>query len=205
MKKLVAAMFVVDLLVIALVVWLRKQSFIPDQRSLILAFLWPIAFSFHVFEEFVFPGKGEAWFRLYRPQLASRYTEAYFIKVNAIGAAAAALAPLGLFDYRGGFSLGGVYACMLLSSMMLFNAYYHLRGTIETKQYSPGTVTSVVLYIPLAMALYAHLLASGAAGGISAIVCLALGSQFQRVLDSMHERALKKEAHSDSRTPSGRD
>ena len=89
MKKLVAAMFAVDALVIALVAWLLRQPFIPDQRSLILAYLFPIAFSFHVMEEFVFPGKGEDWFRLYCPRYAQRYTEAYFVKVNAIDFACA--------------------------------------------------------------------------------------------------------------------
>jgi Protein of unknown function with HXXEE motif len=194
MRKLVVVTFAVDVLVIALGAWLLRQSFIPDQHSLILAFLFPIAFSFHVLEEFVFPGRGEEWFRLYRPEFASRYTEAYFVKVNAIGAAAAALVPLGLFDYRGGFSFGGVAANMIFASTMLANAYYHARGTIELRRYSPGVITSLVLYVPLAMALYAQLLKAGATGPVTALICLVLGSQLQRVIDSTHRRALKKEA-----------
>jgi len=196
MKKLVAATFVVDALVIALVAYLFRQPFVPDRYTLILAFLWPIVFSFHVMEEFIFPGKGEEWFRLYRPEFASRYTETYFVKVNAIGAAAAALVPLGIFDYRGSYSSAGIYANLVFASAMLFNAYYHVRGTIETKRYSPGAVTGVVLYLPLAMALYAHLLASGAIGGLAAILCLIVGSQLQRILDSTHRHALRKAAHS---------
>ena len=192
MKKLAAIMFAVDALVIALVAWLVRQAFVPDQRSVILAYLFPIAFSLHVLEEFVFPGNGEDWFRLYRPRFAHRYTEAYFVKVNAIGFAAAALVPLGLLDYRGGYSLGGIFGNMIFAAAMLANAYYHVRGSIATRQYSPGTITGVVLYVPLAIALYAQLLRTGAANGVVAIICLAIGSQIQRVIDSTHERALRK-------------
>lgn len=192
MKKLVAAMFAVDALVIALVAWLLQQSFIPDRRVLILAYLFPIAFTFHVVEEFVFPGKGEDWFRLYRPRFALRYTEAYFVKVNAIGFAGAALVPLGLYDYRGGYSLGGIFGNMIFAAAMLANAYYHVRGSIVTKQYSPGTITGVVLYVPLAIAFYVQLLRTGAASWIVAIICLIAGSQVQRVIDSTHEHALAK-------------
>jgi hypothetical protein len=192
MKKLVAAMFAVDTLVVALVAWLLRQPFIPDRRSLILAYLFPIAFSFHVLEEFVLPGKGEDWFRLYRPRFAHRYTEAYFVKVNAIGFAGAALVPLGLFDYRGGYSLGGICGNMIFASALLANACYHVRGSIETKQYSPGTITGLVLYVPLAMAFYVQMLRMNATNGIVAVICLAVGSQIQRVIDSTHERALTK-------------
>lgn len=192
MKRLVAGMFVVDALEIALAAWLLKQPFIPDRLSLILAFSFPVAFALHVTEEFVFPGKGEDWFRLYRPELASRYTEAYFVKVNAIGVACAALVPLGLFDYRGGYSFGGAAANLTFASAMLANTYYHTRGSLETKKYSPGTITGVVLYLPLAMALYAQLLRTRAVNGVVALICLALGSQLQRALDWNNERALKK-------------
>ena len=137
-------------------VWLLRQPFIPDRRSLVLAYLFPIAFSLHLLEEFVLPGKGEDWFRLYRPRFADRYTEAYFFKVNAIGFAGAALVPLGLFDYRGGYSLGGIFGNMIFASTLLANAYYRVRGSIETKRYSPGTITGVVLYIPLAVTFYAN-------------------------------------------------
>jgi len=192
MKKLVAAMFVVDALVIALVAWLLRQPFVPDRRSLILAYLFPIAFSLHVLEEFVFPGNGEDWFRLYRPRYAHRYTEAYFVKVNAIGFAGAALVPLGLLDYRSGYSLGGIFGNMIFASALLANTYYHVRGSIETKRYSPGTVTAVVLYAPIATAFFVQMLRTGAASWIVAIVCLVLGLQVQRVIDSTHEHALRR-------------
>jgi hypothetical protein len=192
MKKLVVAMFAVDALMIALAAWLLRRPFIPDRSALILAYLFPIAFSLHVVEEFLLPGKGEDWFRLYRPRFAPRYTEAYFVKINAIGFAGAALVPLGLYDYRGEYSLGGIFGNMIFAAAMLANAYYHVRGSIETKQYSPGTITGVVLYVPIAVAFYARLLRTGAATWIIAILCLAIGSQVQRVIDSTHERALAK-------------
>jgi len=192
MKKLVAAMLSVDALEVALVAWLLRQPFIPDRRSLILAYCFPIAFTFHVLEEFILPGKGEDWFRLYRPRFASRYTEAYFVKINAIGFAGAALVPLGLLDYRGAYSLGGIFGNMIFAAALLANAYYHVRGSITTRRYSPGTLTGIVLYVPIAVAFYTQLLRTGAASWILAILCFAAGSQFQRVIDSTHERALAK-------------
>ncbi len=118
------------------------------------------------------------------------------MKVNLIGAAGAALVPLGLFDYRGGYSIGGIFANLMFASAMLFNAIYHLRGTLETKHYSPGVITGILLYVPLAIALYAHFVTSGAARVITAVVAFVAGSQLQRVLDSTHKRALKNETHS---------
>jgi hypothetical protein len=194
MKKLVAAMFVIDALVIALVSWLMRQPFIPDQAALFLAYLFPIAFSLHVLEEFIFPGKGEDWFRLYCPRFAQRYTDAYFVKINALGFAGAALVPLGLLDYRGGYSIGGIFGNMIFASTLLANAYYHVRGSFKTKQYSPGTATGVVLYLPIAIAFFAQLLRTGAANWIETIFCLAIGSQLQRIIDSTHERALRKQS-----------
>ena len=195
MKKLVVGMFAVDALVIAFLTWLLRQSFVPDRRGLILAYLFPIAFTLHVIEEFVFPGNGEHWFRLYRPRFALRYTEAYFVKINAIGFAGAALVPLGLLDYRSGYSLGGIFGNLIFAAALLANAFYHVRGSIDTRQYSPGTITAVVLYVPIAIAFYAELLRTGAANWIVAIICLALGMQLQRVIDSTHERALRKPSH----------
>jgi len=192
MKKLVAVMFLVDALVIALAAWLQRQPFTPDRLGLILAYCFPVAFTFHVVEEFIFPGKGENWFRLYRPRYAQRYTEAYFVKVNAIGFAGAALVPLGLLDYRSGYSLGGIFGNMIFAAAMLANAYYHVRGSIETKQYSPGTITGVLLYVPIAVAFFVQLLRTGAANWMMAAVCLIIGSQVQRVIDSTHEHALAK-------------
>ena len=188
-------MFAVDALVMVWLNWLLRQSLVPDRQTLVLAYLFPIAFTLHVVEEFLFPGKGEDWLRLYRPHFAPRYTDAYFAKINAIGFAGAALVPLGLLDYRSGYSLGGIFGNLVFASAILANACYHVCGSIQTKQYSPGTITSIALYAPLAIVFFLQMLRSGAVHWLVALVCLAIGTQFQRVIDSTHRRALRKPSH----------
>jgi hypothetical protein len=125
---------------------------------------------------------------------AARYTADYFVKVNAIGGAATALAPLGLFDYRGGYTFGGAHACLLLTAMLLFNAWYRLRVAIATKSYSPGLVSGLALYLPLAVAIWAAFLRAHVVGPASVALCLAGGALLQPAPDARHERALKRRA-----------
>jgi hypothetical protein len=171
---------------------LLKQVNLPAQMSVILFFLLPVTFGAHVFEEFFFPGGAEDWFRAYNPQFAKAYTSSYFLKVNAIPLMLSGLLPLGTLDYSGSYSLPGVYAWFVFLSFLTINGIFHIRATIKAKAYSPGTVTSLVLYVPLAVTSLIYFWQSQVVNIFLVIICLALGTVLQPILDSLKKQKGKE-------------
>ena len=190
--KLGGIIALVELASVTAVLLLLKQEGLPPHVAVVLVFCLPIAFGLHVCEEFIFPGGAGEWFKAYRPQYAGAYTPSYFFKINAIPLGLSVLVCLGAFDYREGFSFGGIRAWLAFVSLQGFNGVYHLRGAIETRRYSPGMVTGTVLYLPLAILGFAHLLRTGAVDVFSAIVCLLIGAAAQPVFDRIKERRMAK-------------
>jgi hypothetical protein len=190
--RLGAVIALIEVASIAFVLLLLKQEGLPDKTGVILAFLLPITFGWHVFEEFIFPGGFGDWVKSYRPKLANVVTPSYLFKINFIPLVASVLVSLGAFDYMGAYSFGGIRAWLTFLSILAFNASFHIRGAIQTKRYSPGVVTSIVLYLPLTIISFTYFLRTGAVDMFSAIVCLAIGSVFQSVLDYFKERSMKK-------------
>ena len=114
-------------------------------------------------------------------------------KINAIPLVANVLISLGAFDYRGGYSFFGIRAWLAFLCILAFNALFHIRGAIQTKRYSPGLVAWVVLYLPLTILSFTYFLKMSMVDIFSAIICAAIGSSFQSVLDYLKKRGLKKE------------
>jgi hypothetical protein len=173
--------------------FLLRQEGLPPHIAVSLVFFLPTAFGLHVFEEFIFPGGASDWFKTYRPQYADAYTPSYFFKINALSLVASVLVCFGAFDYRGRFSSGGIRAWLAFVSLQGFNAVYHIRGAIESKQYSPGMVTGTILYLPLTILSFVYLLRTGAVDLVSAIVCILIGAVSQSVFDRIKERSMKRQ------------
>jgi len=193
-KKLGGVIAVIEITSVTILLFLLRQpQSIPTPISVLLVFLLPITFGLHVCEEFIFPGGGSDWFKLYHPQYAKAYTEPYFLKVNIFPLVLSVLVSLGSFDYRGAFSFLGIRAWLAFLFFQALNAVFHLRGTIQTKQYSPGVGVGIVLYLPLAISSFIYFLKIGVIDPISAIVCILIGSLIQPVLDRIKEHDLKKE------------
>jgi hypothetical protein len=191
-KRFIALIALVETVSVALFLFLYKQAITPDKIGLTLVWLLPVTFGLHVGEEFVLPGGFSDWNKSYRPQLAGAMTPSYLFKVNAIPGVAAVLTPLGVFNYVGGYSFAGIRAWHVFLSVLAFNALYHIRGAIQTKQYSPGVVSSIVLYLPLAIVSFTYFLRAGVLDVFSALAGLAVGSAFQSVLDYFKGRSLEK-------------
>jgi hypothetical protein len=190
--KLGIVTIIIEIASIVSLLFLPRLDGLPDKYGVILAFLLPITFGLHVFEEFVFPGGMEDWMKSYRPQLAGAVTQSYLFKINAIPLVASLLVSLGVFNYLGSYSFGGLYAWLVLMSIQAFNALFHIRAAIKTKQYAPGLVSSIVFYLPLAIVSFVFFIKIGAINIFSAIGCLIIGSFFQSILDFFKERKLKK-------------
>jgi hypothetical protein len=121
-----------------------------------------IAALLHMTEEFVLPGGFGDWDRAYRPAIRSSITPRLHVVVNlllvalcvsvglaGLGEAGATLGPLGV---RSAVPAGLSGAAWIALAALLFsNAVFHVVGTIRSRRYSPGVVTGVLVYAPLAV------------------------------------------------------
>ena len=136
----------------------------------------------HMTEEFVWPGGFIPWYRRYRPKIAASVTPSFLFKLNAaqVGAATAA----GLV----GMSPRGAAFWLTLVALLGGNGLFHVIATVRGRQYSPGVVTGVLLYVPLAVIGYTYVLRHHLASGGSAIVAAALGLSYPLLSTALHRR-----------------
>jgi len=112
--------------------------------------LLPLSFLLHIAEE-LWAGEGfVAWTgRLF----ASPLTDARFSAINAVGWPLFACLTLSAI-----LRPRLAWIAAMLSTMLLLNAFLHAGGTLATAAYSPGLLTSLVLYPPICIAAlrYGH-------------------------------------------------
>jgi hypothetical protein len=94
-----------------------------------------IAASLHVCEEFVYPGGFRLWYASYRPEIASSLSARYLFVVNAIMLAVCTLVALA------GPSVNGTANWFVITSILFWNAVFHIRAVFRTGRYSPGVIT----------------------------------------------------------------
>ena len=117
-----------------------------------MIFVWLlVAAVLHLIEEYVYPGRFLRWLRI-SVGVAPSVAEAVVINTLFLGLVASPL----------------FGASLLLSvsvpSLLVANGALHVIGTIVTKRYSPGVITSVLLFFPLGT--YALLKTPTVSGGI---------------------------------------
>jgi hypothetical protein len=147
------------------------------------------AATLHIGEEFVYPGGFAAWDRAYRPVFSRSITGRLHLIVNALllGACAAvglagmpegALVDSGL-PFRSGIPAWlAVPSWLALAALLFSNAIFHLVGSYQTKQTSPGVRTGVLLYIPLAVVGYWHFLSTGQVSAVVAGMAALVGGSY---------------------------
>jgi len=110
----------------------------------------------HLLEEFVWPGGFAAWYRRIWPERAASVTPKFLVGINALNV----LLAIGAgqwFDRPVGLGLW-----LVVASLAAANGVFHLRAVLRTGIYSPGVVTGVVLYIPLAAWGFVYFALNGA-------------------------------------------
>lgn len=138
-------------------------------------FFWsPLAAAgLHMFEEFVFPGHFQAWYRRYKPGITKSITTRFLVIINVL---------LLILCYDVG-ALGrsrlGAALWLCVMALLAANGLWHLRATVKTRGYSPGVLTGSLVYIPLAVYGYVLLLRSGQASVLTAVVAFAIGASYQ--------------------------
>src|SRR5262245_9943242 len=151
---------------------------------------WPLVAAIaHIFEEFAYPGGFAEWDRAYRPAYKASITPRLHLVMNglllfacvAVGAA--------------GPTARGVAGWLTLAALLASNAVYHVVGAFKTHRYSPGMVTGLLLYVPMAIYGYVHFLRSHAASSGTAIAAAALGGSYHFWSALGHARRTRKAAH----------
>jgi hypothetical protein len=130
------------------------------------------AASLHIVEEFVYPGGFAAWDRAYRPGIRSSITPRFHVLMNG-------LLLVACYDVvRLGQRPLGIAAWLTVMALLLSNAVWHVIGAVKTGSYSPGMLTGLLLYVPLAVYGYARFLRSGQSSLPTAFVAFAIGVSY---------------------------
>jgi hypothetical protein len=146
-------------------------------------FWWPlIAATLHIVEEFVFPGGFPEWDRAYRPAYKKSITPRLHVVMNGL------LIFLCLsIGFNGPIAIN-VAMWLTLAALLASNAIFHIVGAIKTRGYSPGMVTGIVLYLPMAAYGFAHFVGTRQASVGTAVVAAALGGSYHLWSAVMHSR-----------------
>jgi hypothetical protein len=125
-----------------------------------------IASGVHAAEEYVYPGGFLGWLRSIFPHSAPSAGQAVFINGAFF---ALVLSPV-LSDSRGTPVLA-----LSIAGLLLANGAMHVAGTLLTRRYSPGAVTSVLCYFPAAVYALTTVPAKWHMGGAQVLGALVLG------------------------------
>jgi hypothetical protein len=102
-----------------------------------------IASVLHVTEEYYFPGGFLSWAKKILPKYEKRLNAKFAVIVNGLFIMLCAAGVLTGMKYPG-FILS-------ISGLILVNGILHILSSVFTKSYSPGLITSLILYIPTAI------------------------------------------------------
>lgn len=157
-------------------------------RSMVSWIYWSLlaATSLHIFEEFVFPGGFVEWYRAYRPAVAASLNANFLVGINALLLCSAAA--VGIW----GSTPRGAASWLTIAALLFANAWFHIRGAFRTKRYSPGMLTAVTLYIPLAVYGYIHLVSTGKASIGTAISAAIIGGSYPFISAANHARRARR-------------
>jgi hypothetical protein len=150
----------------------------------LLAWSLAIAASIHIIEEFAFPGGFKAWWCAYKPDIAASVSNGFLIMINTILILFSILVALAIQTPKG----NGVAAWLTLSALLFSNAVFHIIGAIRTNRYSPGMISGIVLYMPLAVYGFIHFIGNGQASLGTAFVALLLGGSYHFISFANHRR-----------------
>jgi hypothetical protein len=162
------------------------MSLVVDDST--LAWAPAVAVSAHIFEEFVFPGGFSAWYRRYRPDAAVSFTPRFAFGINALLVGVCLVIPLQ------GVGPNGVATWLIVAALLAGNAMFHIRATLRGREYSPGLVTSVAMYLPLAIFGYFHFLRSGRASLGTAVIAAIMGGSYNFISAWLHRRRARRSA-----------
>jgi len=108
-------------------------------RDALLVWLLPLSYALHILEEW-FGGFPE-WMALI---LGSELPRAAFVMINATAMLAMLIAARATIAREKNGWMG-----IAIATILFVNGIAHILGSLVTRSYSPGLLTSIVLYLPL--------------------------------------------------------
>jgi hypothetical protein len=122
----------------------------------------------HVIEEFGFPGGFIQWIELHKPRRLK--SKVYYVAVNAGAIVGGIIIALTAKEARG--------FCVYLTvvAFMAGNAVSHIRASVQSHKYCPGSVTGGLLFLPMLVVSSWILLANDLVNWESAAVYVASGA-----------------------------
>lgn len=141
-------------------------------------FFWTplLAVSAHIFEEFVFPGAFASWYRRCRPDDPT-------ISARRLVVANVILVFFSLCAGLLGPTRYGVQVWLIVMGSLFANAIFHITATLRMREYSPGSATSLILYIPLTIFGLWWLVDNEMAAVGAAVALLAIGACIMLYID----------------------
>jgi membrane protein implicated in regulation of membrane protease activity len=140
-----------------------------------------VAASLHISEEFLVPGGFQAWYRRYRAE-PSKITPRFLVIVNGALLATCCNAAL-----LGRTPLGIAY-WLAISALLCSNGCWHVWASYKSHTYSPGVVTGLAVYLPLAAYGYSQFVRSGAIPIGVAVVAYIVGASYPLWSAAYHRR-----------------
>src|ERR1700754_4536117 len=134
----------------------------------LLAIILPACIMLHVTEEFLFPGGFIEWYQELVPSKTAGIRPGYLVWINTLMIGVCVIPAAGA---AAGTNFIAWYAVAAIAGA---NAIFHIAGVVKLKKYSPGVVTGVLLYLPLACYGTWFVLSTGAISFIRVIVILAI-------------------------------
>ena len=130
-----------------------------------------IAGILHLTEEFVFPGGFPTWYRAYRTD-ASSVTTRFLVIVNVV----LVIACLNIVQL--GHTMPGAIAWLTIMALLSSNGIWHLWASVKSHTYSPGVITGIAIYVPLALFGFSLAIRSGAVPWVTALIAAAIGGSY---------------------------
>ena len=153
-------------------------------NTVVLAWSLAGAAALHITEEFAIPGGFKSWYQAYRPQISASVTNRFLFIINGVLLVFSSLVAIAVQAPHG----DGVCAWLSLAALLFCNAIFHIVGTFRSGKYSPGVISGVLLYIPLAIFGFAHYVGSGRASLGTAIMAALIGGSYHFVSYRNHLR-----------------
>jgi hypothetical protein len=133
---------------------MRSDTHVGDPVRRLL-WLVPAALALHVAEEA--PGFA-GWARRHA---SPDYSAGDFVKINALGLATTMAATAAVARGYGGRPVSVAFYAAGVTQQALWNPVFHAGTTIAWREYSPGLVTSLTLFLPLWTVITREVLATG--------------------------------------------
>jgi hypothetical protein len=143
-----------------------------------------IAASLHICEEFLVPGGFPSWYRRYTPE-PGKITTRFLVIVNAALLFACLTAALAARTQQ------GIAYWLTISAVQCSNGCWHAWASYKSRSYSPGVVTGMAVYLPMAVYGYSHFVRSGAASIGTAAAAGILGGSYHLWSAAFHGRLSK--------------